>query len=103
MTIMCKGEVKLVDSLLINSLLLLAKHAELFSEIKSKVTFISAVIESTNLTLITPLFVTGNKLILFRMVKTFNHSVAFIALQTSRTLFPSIVTKNLTVFSTISK
>lgn len=103
MTITCKGKVKLVYSLFINSLLFLAKHAKLFSKVKSKVAFVSAVIESTNLTLITPLFITGDKLILFRMVKTFNHSVAFVALQTSRTLFPPIVSKDFTVFSTISK
>jgi hypothetical protein len=61
------------------------------------------VIESANLTLVAPLLVARYELVLFRMVESLNHCVAFVALKATWAGFPAVVAKHFTVFSTVPK
>ena len=61
---------------------------KLFTQFKCQIPFLYVVIKGAYLQFIAPCFITLNPLVLFRVVESLNHCVAFDTLKTLRTSIP---------------
>ena len=78
--------------------------SELLTQLESVVALFDVVIKGADFKLVTPLFVALYALVLIRVIKTFNHSVAFLTLKTFGTLIPpQVLLQVFAVFSDVLK